>query len=181
MSDPVIIAAYDPEWPAQFARLGKALRRVLGSTALRIDHVGSTAVPGLDAKPILDIQISVAALEPVTAYSLAIEGLLFSWQPDNPDRTKRYFREIPGARRTHIHVRKAGSWGEQLTLLFRDYLRAHEQEARSYADLKHHLARLYHQDRQRYTDEKGPLIWQIVTRAHVWSQETGWEPGPSDA
>lgn len=181
MADQVIIVPYDPDWPVRFARLGAALRQALGETALRIDHVGSTAVPGLDAKPIIDVQISVAALEPVDAYRLPLERLGFVWRAHNPDRTKRYFREAPGDRRTHIHVRRAGSWAEQFTLLFRDYMRTHDREAQDYANLKRRLAAQYLDDRVGYTNNKSPFIWQVMAQADLWSQETGWEPGSSDA
>ena len=143
MPDPVVIAPYDPEWPDLFSELGSALREVLGQTALRIDHIGSTAIPGLDAKPVIDVQISVASFEPLDAYRVPIESVGFVLRADNPDLTKRYFRERPGERRTHIHVRRAGSWAEQVVLLFRDYMRTHEEDAGRYAELKVRLAKEY--------------------------------------
>jgi GrpB-like predicted nucleotidyltransferase (UPF0157 family) len=87
-------------------------------------------VPGLDAKPVIDIQISVASFEPLDDYRLPMEELGYVYRGDNPERTKRYFRESPGQRRTHIHVRRLGSWSEQFALLFRDYLRANPEDAR---------------------------------------------------
>jgi GrpB-like predicted nucleotidyltransferase (UPF0157 family) len=181
MSDPVVIVPYDPEWPKRFARLGTDLRTTLGDVALRIDHVGSTAVPGLAAKPIIDVQISVASFEPLDAFRIPLERLGFLFRADNPDLTKRYFREPPGARRIHIHVRRAGSWSEQFALLFRDYMRAHPEDARRYAELKTRLAQVYRDDRHAYTDAKSDFIWEIMSQANIWSQETGWQQGPSDA
>lgn len=181
IQEPVVIVPYDPGWPNRFFDLGAALRRTLGEIALRIDHIGSTAVPGLAAKPVIDIQIAVASLEPQDSYRIPLEGLGYHFRPDNPDLTKRYFREPMGEPRTHIHVREAGSWSEQLALLFRDYLRDHSEDADVYAERKYRLAATYGCDRQGYTDAKGPLIWQIVARAHVWSQQVGWRPGPSSA
>jgi GrpB-like predicted nucleotidyltransferase (UPF0157 family) len=179
--EPIVIVPYDPDWPERFATLGTALRDALGETALRIDHIGSTAVPGLAAKPVIDIQISVASLEPLDAYRFPLEKLGYRFHPDNPDLTKRYFREPIGERRTHVHVRQAGSWSEQLALLFRDYLRVRPVDVERYAELKYQLAVAYGNDREGYTEAKGPLIWELVARAHVWSQETGWQPGPSTA
>jgi GrpB-like predicted nucleotidyltransferase (UPF0157 family) len=181
MPDPIVVVPYTPTWPQLFSKLGAVLREALGETALRIDHIGSTAVPGLDAKPIIDVQISVASFEPLDVYRLPLDRLGFVFRADNPDRTKRYFREKPGTRRTHIHVRHAGSWSEQLSLLFRDYLRTHEKDARRYAELKVRLAQMYREDRSAYTNAKAPFIWEILTRANKWSQESGWQPGPSDA
>lgn len=147
MTNEVIIVPYDPAWPHRFSHLGRALRAGLGATALRIDHIGSTSIPGLDAKPIIDLQISVASLEPLDIYRPPIECLGYVFRADNPERTKRYFREAPGTRRTHIHVRRAGSWAEQFALLFRDYLRNHAADAHRYAQLKYRLAATYRHDR----------------------------------
>lgn len=181
MAHRVVIVPYDPEWPALFAALGARLRRALGDTALRVDHVGSTSVPGLDAKPIIDVQVSVASFEPLEAFRLPLEGLGFVFRADNPELTKRYFREAPGERRTHIHVRRAGSWSEQFALLFRNYMRTHEEDAKRYAQLKHRLAAQYGDDRRGFTDAKAPFIWEIMRKADGWNWQTGWQPGPSDA
>jgi GrpB-like predicted nucleotidyltransferase (UPF0157 family) len=181
MADPVIILPYDPLWPGRFLALARPLRAALGEAALRIDHIGSTAVPGLDAKPVIDIQISVAELEPVEPFRLPLESLGYVFHPENPERTKRYFREPPGQPRTHIHLRRAGSWAEQFALLFRDYLRVHPQQAARYAAVKHQLAEQHRADRQAYTEAKSQVIWEIIALADRWSQETGWLPGPSDA
>ena len=180
MGEPVIVVPYDPEWPRLFAELGARLRAALGPVALRIDHIGSTAIPGLGAKPVIDVQISVAAFEPITAYRDPLMGLGFVHRADNADLTKRYFREQPGARRTHVHVCRAGSWRQQFALLFRDYLRAHEDQATHYAEVKCRLAAQYGEDRQGYTEAKGPIIWEIMRRADRWNQEIGWAPGPTD-
>ena len=181
MPNPVIIAPYNPAWPGLFHELGTALRKVLGDVALRIDHIGSTSIPGLDAKPIIDLQISVNAFDPLDAFRIPIESLGFNFQENNPDLSKRFFREKPGLRRTHIHVRQAGSWAEQAALLFRDYLRTHEADAHRYAELKYHLAEKYRDDRYAYTNAKGPFIWDIMATAHQWVQDIGWMPGPPDA
>ncbi|WP_210769370.1 GrpB family protein [Occultella kanbiaonis] len=175
-----LIADYDPRWPAEFAELAGKLRASLGGRALRIDHIGSTAVPRLAAKPILDVQISVTTLEPVDAYREQIEQCGFEWRSANPERTKRYFRELPGRRRTHVHVRRAGSFSEQFALLFRDYLRAHPKRADVYAVEKRHLAPLLRVDRGLYVKEKDPIVWDIIRLADAWAQSAGWEPGPSD-
>lgn len=177
----VEIADYDPDWPHLFHARANRIRVTLQDVALRIDHIGSTSVPGLAAKPIIDIQISVATFEPLDAFRRPLEGLGYIFRDANTDRTKRYFREAPCERREHVHVRRAGSWGEQFALLFRDYLRAHPEEAVQYAQTKRQLARLHRDDGHGYTDAKGPYIWDIIRRANDWSQDVGWEPGPSDA
>ena len=176
----VRIADYDPAWADEFAAIGAALRAALGELAVRIDHIGSTSIVGLGAKPIVDVQVSVAALEPM-AYRAPIESLGYVWRFDNPEKTKRYFREAPGSKRTHIHVRVNGSWHQQYALLFRDYVREHADAAREYEAVKRRLAAQYRFDRVGYTDAKGPIFTTIIARADRWAAATGWAPGPSDA
>jgi GrpB-like predicted nucleotidyltransferase (UPF0157 family) len=175
------IVDHDPGWSARFGELGRRLRQALGDVALRIDHIGSTAVPGLAAKPVIDIQISVARLEPVDPFRAPLQALGYVYRADNPERTKRYFREPPGEPRTHIHVRRAGSFSEQFPLLFRDYLRTHRPAADAYALVKRRLAAEHPHDGQAYTDAKAAHCWQIIHRADDWAQTTGWSPGSSDA
>jgi GrpB-like predicted nucleotidyltransferase (UPF0157 family) len=107
------ICEWSAEWPEKFRLKATAIRRALGNHALRIDHIGSTSIPGLAAKPIIDIQVSVADLEPIETLTEPMEAIGYLWRSANPDLTKRYFRERPGDERTHIHVRRSGSWHEQ--------------------------------------------------------------------
>lgn len=179
--DNLFISEYDQEWPRQFELIGGQLRVALVDRALRIDHIGSTSVPGLAAKPIIDVQISVPSLEPVGEYRTAIESCGYTWRQDNPELTKRYFREVSPRPRTHIHVRRAGSFSEQFSLLFRDYLRAHPEQAGRFAVTKRELAPLLRTDHVSYVEAKAPSVWAIVHEADDWAQSVGWEPEPSDA
>jgi len=180
MEDQWRISKHDPEWKELFNDIATKLRTSLGDLAIRIDHVGSTSVVGLDAKPIIDIQISIINFDDIMAYRTKIEQVGFVLREENPDRTKRYFRETPGTRRTHIHVRQAGSFSEQITLLFRDYLRVHPTDCLRYAQEKHRLMKLYRNERPKYVVGKGPVVWDIMQKAHTWSLEVGWKPGISD-
>ena len=180
MAGPIEVVPYDPEWPIEFHRLGSKLRAALREVAIRIDHIGSTAIANMKAKPILDIQISVAALEPMTPYKSPLESIGFNWRHDNSDLTKRYFREASGERRFHIHVRKVGSWTEQFSLLFRDYMRMHPADAAAYGGVKEQLAVRHRNHREAYVHAKGPFIWRVMPSATLWAQEIGWEPGPTD-
>lgn len=173
------VLPYDAAWAAQFCTTAGRLREALGDLALRIDHIGSTSVVGLAAKPTIDIQISVASFEPFTPVQTAIESCGYRWMDDNPDMGKRFFRDNP--RTTHIHVRKAGSWGEQFALLFRDYLRVQADARERYGAVKRQAAAANRHDIEGYMDFKNAVIWQITERAHVWSMDIGWEPGESDA
>ncbi|MGW2026505.1 GrpB family protein [Streptomyces decoyicus] len=173
------IVEYRDAWPALFAELGFRLRAGLGDVALRIDHIGSTAVPGMRAKPVIDIQVSVGAFEPAD-FRAPLEAAGFAFRAGNPDLTKRYFREMSGPR-THVHVRRAGSFAEQFCLLLRDYLRDSPAEAELYGARKALLTERYGTDRRAYTAEKSSMVWELVRRADVWAQARGWQPGPSDA
>ncbi|MFH8365839.1 GrpB family protein [Streptomyces sp. NPDC018031] len=180
MGDPVEIVPYDPAWPALFTEWGTGLRAALGDVAARIDHIGSTSVPGLAAKPVIDIQISVASLEPADAFLGPLTGMGLVYRADNPERTKRYFREPPGERRTHVHVRQLGSFSQQFPLLFRDYLRDHPAAATGYAAAKRRYAAEFRHDRPGYVRAKDACVWEVIRRADAWAQRTGWSPGPSD-
>ena len=181
MCERVVIYPYDPEWPGLFLQLGTELRDALGAVAIRINHIGSTAIPGLAAKPIIDVQVSVASFAPLEAYRAPLCGLGLVFRDYNSDMSKRYFREAPGTRRTHIHVRRAGSWPEQFALLFRDYVREHATDAQAYAALKYRLAEQFGTDRVGYTEAKTSFIWEVMRKADQWAQQTGWSPGASDA
>ncbi|MEU9998793.1 GrpB family protein [Streptomyces sp. NPDC050848] len=180
MGERIEIAPYDPAWPEMFARWGVALRAALGDAAVRIDHIGSTSVPGLAAKPVIDIQISVTSLEPTATFLGPLTGMGLVYRADNPERTKRYFREPPGQARTHVHVRQLGSFSQQFPLLFRDYLRCHTSAATEYATAKRRFAAAFHGDRPGYVQAKDAVVWDIIRRADAWAQDTGWVPAPSD-
>jgi GrpB-like predicted nucleotidyltransferase (UPF0157 family) len=181
--DPVFIVPYDESWPERFQQLAQQLRNALGPVALRIDHIGSTSIPGLAAKPVIDIQISAADFEPLDAFRLPLESLGYIFRANNPERTKRYFREAPAHPRVHIHVRRSGSFSEQFALLFRDYVRTHPDVAAQYAELKIGLAQRYQlvEERELYTEAKAPFIWKVIAQADSWASSTGWFPGLSDA
>ena len=129
----------------------------------------------------IDIQISVAALDPAGPFREPLTRLGYVYRADNTERTKRYFREPPGEPRTHIHVRRAGSFSEQFPLLFRDYLGTHADDAAAYENLKRRLAAQFTHDGAAYTNAKVPFFWDVIRRADQWAQQSGWEPGPSDA
>jgi len=183
MADQLIVEIHPwtPEWAEEFRVRGADLRGALEDLALRIDHIGSTSVVGLGAKPIVDIQISVAEFAPMDRLAEAMGAAGYIWREDNPERTKRYFREVPGARRCHVHVRRAGSWNEQWALLFRDYLRAHVDAAARYEAVKRDLAARFGHDRHAYTDAKGDFLWTAIREADQWASIIGWRPGASDA
>ena len=108
---------------------------------------------------------------------MPLEAAGFLYRASNTERTKGYFREPPGQRRTHIHVRRAGSFSEQFPLLFRDFLRVDPAAALDYGQRKRALAAKLVRDRRGYLEAKFPIIWDVLRRADQWAQATGWEPG----
>lgn len=178
MQEAVVIEPYNEQWPVLYEELRQRLVTEIADSIVRIDHIGSTAVAGLAAKPIIDIQISVLDLKHTEQLEHGLSTLGFVYRRNNPDLSKKYFREAAGMRRTHIHVREAGSWSEQFHLLFRDYLRAHKEACSEYEEVKKELAKQYTYERERYVEGKSAVIWRIMQKANSWSQEIGWKPEP---
>lgn len=167
------VAVYDERWPARFAEWQARLAAALGPKAIRIEHVGSTAVPGLVAKPIVDIQVSLADTEAEEAYVPAIERAGVRLRAREPGH--RYFRPpADRPRDVHIHACEAGSAWERDHLLFRDYLRAHPVARDAYAELKRELVARYPDDRLAYTDAKSAFILDALVVAVTWSKRVGW-------
>jgi GrpB-like predicted nucleotidyltransferase (UPF0157 family) len=135
------IVPYDPEWPHLFAAERERIDAALGSLAVRIDHHGSTAVPGLAAKPVIDIQVSVARLHPLQAFASPLADLGYVHVAHADDSWCPFFhRPAVWPHTHHVHVVEAGGEEERRTLAFRDYLRAHPAAAREYDALKRRLA-----------------------------------------
>ncbi len=165
VDDPVIIRPYDPSWPALFEEEAARLRALFQGVELTVEHVGSTAVPGLAAKPVIDMMPGVAALAEVERRVAAIEALDYEYVPEfeamMPDR--RYFRRPRGGVRTHhLHFVVTGGEFWRSHLAFRDHLRAHPEVAEAYAALKLRLAVEYRDDRSGYTDAKSDFIRGVL-------------------
>ena len=166
VADAVILVDYDSAWPVAFEREEARLRAALGEVAVRVDHVGSTAVPGLMAKAIIDIQVSVPSVADVEAYRVPLEGLGYAFQPDPRFPTYPFFRyPAEGPRRHHLHVAEAGSAEEQEHLVFRDRLRSDPVIASLYRDLKIELARRFFADRTGYSSSKGNFVHHVLEGA----------------
>jgi GrpB-like predicted nucleotidyltransferase (UPF0157 family) len=173
VADPVEVVPYRDEWADSFDAWRKRLSPALGEAAVRIEHVGSTAVPGLEAKPIIDIQISVVDVEHEKAYVPAIEALGVSLRFREPGH--RYFRPAGGQPRiVQIHVCDAAGEWEREHLLFRDYMRARQEARLAYARLKQDLSDRYGDDRLAYNEGKTGFILDALREAEAWAMRTGW-------
>jgi GrpB-like predicted nucleotidyltransferase (UPF0157 family) len=173
--DPAVrIVEYDPAWPGIAAVEIGRIAAAVGEVAVRIDHVGSTAVPGLAAKPIVDLQLSVSDIEARSLYVEPLQGLGYLFAPD-PASPDFHFFGLPAARpRTHhLHVCGAGSEDERRHLAVRDYLRAHPDEVVAYAELKRGLAARAPGDRLAYITGKEEYVAALEVRALAWAAGVG--------
>ena len=168
--DEVEIVDYDPRWPLLFDEEAKRLRAVLDpSVIVGLEHFGSTAIPGLSAKPIIDILIAVRSLAAAKAtFVEALRKLDYVYWADNPETDRMFFvKGMPpfGSKRSH-HVHVTELHGEMWQrLAFRDYLRAHPDEAEAYERLKRRLAAEHQTDRQAYTDAKSAYVDSAMQKA----------------
>jgi GrpB-like predicted nucleotidyltransferase (UPF0157 family) len=173
--DPIKVVPYDKAWPARFAEWRNLISRALGRAALRIDHVGSTSVPDLPAKPIVDVQVSVADMADEQSYAPHLERL--GVQLRSRDDLHRYFRPFAGRPRdVHVHVCQAGSQWAREHLLFRDYLRANPAAREVYAKVKQEASVIWSDDGWAYTDAKSDVILDALQEAERWASRTGWRP-----
>jgi len=172
----IVVVPSRAEWADRFDELFKRLSSTLPDA--RIEHVGSTSVAGMAAKPIIDVMVSVADIEDEDSYRPAIEELgvvLFT-----RDNEHRFFcAPLPEPRTLHVHVCAHGGTFEREHLLFRDYLRTHDEDARRYEALKLSAAERWADDRFGYTYAKNALIVDILGRAETWARHHGWSPSPS--
>jgi GrpB-like predicted nucleotidyltransferase (UPF0157 family) len=187
----ITIVPYQAKWPGEFLSLGNTLRQALGDRALRIDHIGSTSVPGLAAKDIIDIQITAADFEPEIEKALVRTGYE-RWVRINSDHippeastdplewTKWMFKPSAPGRPVNVHVRLIGRANQRYPLLFRDYLRSHSMVAQAYQQVKSALALVHPDNIDAYYAVKDPVCDIIIGGAEEWAAAAGWEPAPSD-
>ena len=156
---------------------------------MTIHHIGSTAVPGLIAKDVIDVQMGVADFSP--PWKTRLEAIGFEdgqgFRDHCPPGTelsaeqleKRFFKVK--RRAAHLHIRVQGRFNYRYAILFRDYLRAHSMAANAYGEVKKNLARYFAGDMDAYYAIKDPVCDCIMCGAFDWARSTDWKPGPSDA
>ncbi|WP_107657553.1 GrpB family protein [Nocardia suismassiliense] len=166
------IVDYDPAWPQRFTEEHARIARALGTTARRIDHIGSTSVPGLAAKPIIDIDVCVPDVEDEAAYLPPLLAAGYQLRVREP--AHRMVRTVQ--RDVHVHIATVGSDWERRHLLFRDWLRHNVHDRAAYEQLKRQLAQQNWPDMNAYADAKGSLIAEITQRAEAWAESIDWRP-----
>ncbi len=186
---PVVIIDHQSRWADEFQTAAKQLKKVLGDSSQRIDHIGSTSVPGLGAKDIVDIQITVESLDDLDTFTekmlaaqflrrgdIHYDCLVGIDDPKSPELRKAYFREPEGQRRCHLHVRQQGLQNQRYALLFRDFLRANETVRLAYERIKRRLTEIFPQSIDGYLYIKDPLMDIIYEGAESWAKTTDWSP-----
>ena len=183
----------DPDWPVQAARLIGRIGAAVGDSAVRVDHIGSTAVPDLPAKDVIDLQLVVPSLDEADAVAASLDDAGFVRREDirkddpqddhpDPDRwAKRIHLGVDPARPVNLHVRPVAGPAWRLALLFRDWLRDNPGECVAYAEAKRALAEQHAADgeSESYADAKQPWIDAALQRAEDWAARTGWTPSQS--
>jgi GrpB-like predicted nucleotidyltransferase (UPF0157 family) len=173
---PIEVRDYDPAWPALFERERTQVGEALGEMVVCVEHVGSTAVPGLAAKPIIDVLVGVRSLDEARSRSVApLEALGYiylaqyqTWLPD-----EMLFRKgPPGPWTHHLHLTEPSSPRWEEFILIRDHLRRHPEIASAYADLKKALALVFEEDIVGYREAKRPFLQAVMARARAEGAST---------
>ncbi len=178
----VTLVNYQLEWPTRFREAAGELNAAFAGLPIYVEHIGSTSVIGLCAKPVIDILLGALSLPQIETKATALANFGYRYRPeyeaDLPDR--RYFtRQQRSDIRIHLHAVVHGGTLWKAHITFRDALRADPELARSYATLKHELARVHADNRSAYTEGKGPFIGQVLARMdQVHSNEARADLGP---
>lgn len=161
----VELVPYDGAWVGRFLQSREELKRAIGEIALRIDHVGSTAVEGMVAKPVIDIQVSVKSLSS-KAFEQPLNVLGYKYYPFKNFEAYLFFgKPVPPSRDVHIHVCEQSSEEEKIHLAFRDYLRSHPNEAENYSKLKQRIVDSVRGDRSKYIQMKHLFVQELTRKA----------------
>ena len=170
----IAVVPYQSSWKELFEQEADLLRSALGEKALRIEHIGSTSIPGMVSKPILDIMVAVVSLTQTAELIPVVEALGYEYRPYDTVPERMFFAKehSPEYRTHHLNLapQESGFWKNQLA--FRDYLRAHGQIAAEYGDLKKRLGELYAHTRQIDPDGKTEFVARVLELAEVEERES---------
>ena len=169
MENPVIIVDYNPQWPALYAEEREQILGAVGDIIAAIEHVGSTSVPGLGAKPIIDIMVGLHSLADAQKCMGPLAAIGYQYRPELEEfiPERRYFNKGPVEAHRHLHMVEVTSDFWKKHLLFRDTLRTHADVAEEYERLKRDLAARFGTDRTGYTDAKTSFIEAVIAKARA--------------
>jgi GrpB-like predicted nucleotidyltransferase (UPF0157 family) len=181
------IVPYQSRWPEEFRSIADKIEKAIGAQGITVHHIGSTSVPLLAAKDVIDLQITVDDLvAPIQTplMQIGFEPTDITTDHCPPGMTlppaeleKRYYRFKD--RRAHLHVRKRGAFNQRYAILFRDYLRASPVARDAYGEVKKQLARHFPENVDAYYDVKDPVCDIVIAGAFAWAESNRWEPGAS--
>lgn len=160
-------------WPTDFLSEREKLRGVLGDVAIQIHHIGSTAIPNIYAKPVIDLLVEVTNVQEVDAYNKQMAQLGYMAHGENGIENRRYFSKGGDHRTHHVHIFERGNPEITRHIAFRDYLIAHPDQAIAYSELKRQLAVAHREDMEQYIAGKHDFIQQIDQLAAVWYDKEG--------
>ena len=176
----IIVVDYRSDWPELFQKEAATLYPIFWMCWKNVYHIGSTSVPGLAAKPIIDILLSVQDINKVDTLDEAIIDLGYTPKGEYGIPGRRYYHQGELVHVIHLHVFGSTSSEIERHVLFRDYLRCHPDEVHAYESLKRKLAVTNQFDPDGYTDGKDEFIHRVDESALCWKQETGWQLPPAD-
>lgn len=161
----VYVVPYDPAWAVLFEEEHEAIRAIAGAYFVAMEHIGSTSIPGIHAKPIIDMQLGLTEHEGLGAFRGKLESLGYTYRENGSDGLRTLFVKGSEERRTHhLHVTTYGSLPWHVAILFRDHLRAHSDVAREYNRLKMDLAARHRGNRELYSAHKKGFIENVLTK-----------------
>ena len=174
--DPVEIVDYDPRWPDSFASEAARVLLALSGHVIGVEHIGSTAVEGLVAKPVIDMQVGARSLDSTDEIVAALTAIGYAYVPELEQvfPARRYFFKMEGSRRTHqVHLveRSNSEWWDR-HIAFREWLRAHPEDRGAYGAMKRRLATTHRHDRDGYTNAKSEFVGATVAKARDGSRGT---------
>ncbi len=168
----IIVVPYDPRWVAHYEAEAETLRNIFGDDLITIHHIGSTSIPYLAAKPVIDIMPLVDDIERVKLYIPQMESVGYHYRGENAIPGRQYFVKGPNAHRTHhVHIYNPSNLEVKQHLDFRDYLRAHPATAQEYGKLKSRLASRFRDDILGYMEGKHQFIQDTIAKARLWRME----------
>lgn len=169
MSRIVELHPHNPDWASEYETIAAQLTPIFGDQLLLIEHIGSTAIPGIKAKPIIDILIAVTDIGLVAEIIPAMEALGYDYRGERGIPGRQYFRMEPdNSSGIHVHIYQQGHKGITEKLDFRDYMHTHPDRAQAYSQLKEDLALKYREDRPKYSESKAGFIVETIELAEKW-------------
>lgn len=163
----VMLVPHDPEWSKLFEQEKQLLVETFGTRIKAVTHIGSTAIPDIPAKPIIDMNVAVESIDDIDDFIQKLPELGYEYIPERRFSDRQFFPKGPAEERTHhlnlVEMTSETAW--ENTLLFRDYLREHEEEREAYRSLKEDLAAKYTNNRDEYTESKGAFIQTVLEKA----------------